>query len=65
MAKEKNTKLNILTPADRTALEKLGEQIERSEKTIALLEKLGLGVGELKAKLAWSKKRTDILLEEG
>lgn len=65
MAKEKEVKLNILTPADRSALEKLSEEIAKAEKTIDLLEELGLGVGDLKAKLAWSKKRTAILLEKG
>ncbi len=65
MAKEKDTKLNILSPESRKELEKLGEQIEKSEKTLALLEELGLGVGDLRAKLEWAKKRKDILLAKG
>ncbi|KKM79596.1 hypothetical protein LCGC14_1348300 [marine sediment metagenome] len=65
MVEKKDDKLNILTAADRTSLEKLNEQIAKGEKTIALLEELGLGVGDMKAKLAWSKKRTGILLEKG
>lgn len=65
MAKDKEVKLNILTAADRSSLEKLSGEIEKAEKTIALLEELGLGVSDLKAKLAWSKKRTAILLEKG
>ena len=65
MAKVNEAKLNILTAADRSSLEKLAEQITKAEKTIDLLEELGLGVGDMKAKLAWSKKRTAILLEKG
>ena len=65
MAKADEVKLNILTTADRASLEKLNEQITKAEKTIDLLEDLGLGVGDMKAKLAWSKKRTAILLEKG
>lgn len=65
MAKEKDTKLNILSPESRKELIALGEQIEKSEKTLALLEELGLGVGDLRAKLEWAKKRKDILLEKG
>lgn len=65
MAQDKDIKLNILTAADRSSLEKLNEQITKAEKTIVLLEELGLGVGDMKAKLAWSKKRTAILLEKG
>lgn len=65
MPKDKDAKLNILTPADRSSLEKLSVEIAKAEKTIDLLEELGLGVGDLKAKLLWSKKRTAILLEKG
>jgi len=65
MAQKEEVKLNILTAADRASLEKLTGEIAKAEKTIDLLEELGLGVGDMKAKLAWSKKRTAILLEKG
>ncbi|KKN25072.1 hypothetical protein LCGC14_0888550 [marine sediment metagenome] len=65
MAKEKDIKLNILTPETRKELEKLGEQIDKSQKTLDLLKDLGLGVGDMQSKLDWSKKRKDILLERG
>ena len=65
MADKKDTKLNILTPEMRKSLDKLGEDIEKSEKTLALLEELGLGVGDLRSKLEWSKKRREILLAKG
>ena len=65
MTTNKEAKLNILTPADRLSLEKLSDQIVKAEKTIDLLEQLGIGVGELKAKLVWSKERTALLLEKG
>lgn len=65
MAKEKEVKLNILTSDDRISLEKLDDQMVKAEKTIELLEELGLGVADPKARLAWSKKRVAILLEKG
>lgn len=65
MAKEKEIKLNILTPAQRRELEALGTQIEKSQKTLDLLKELGLGVGDLEAKLDWARQRRAILLEKG
>ena len=65
MAKDKNISLNILTPDTRKELEKLGEQIDKSQKTLDLLKKLGLGVGDMQSKLDWAKNRKDILLNEG
>ena len=65
MAKEKDTKLNILSATDRSSLEKLSGEIEKAEKTVDLLEELGLGVSELKAKIVWAKLRTSLLLEKG
>lgn len=65
MAKQTETKLNILTSEQRKELEKLGEQIEKSQKALALLEELGLGVGDLRARLEWAEKRRAILLEKG
>jgi len=65
MAKEKDTKLNILTPESRKELEKLGADIEKSQKTLDLLKELGLGVGDMQEKLNWARKRKDILLEKG
>jgi len=65
MAKDKETRLNILTPAERKVLEDLGSDIERSQKTIDLLKELGLGTTDLQSKLDWAKKRRDILLAKG
>ena len=63
MAKEKKEKsLDILSPADRTKLEALGSDIEKSEKTLEVLKQLGVGVSELEAQLNWASKRRDILL---
>lgn len=65
MAKDKETKLNILSPEQRKELEKLGRDIDKSEKTLALFSKLGIGVADMQSKLEWAKKRKDILLTEG
>lgn len=65
MAKDKETKLNILTPELRKELVKLGDDIEKSQKTLELFEKMGLGVSDMKSKLDWARKRKDILLAEG
>lgn len=65
MAKEKEIKLNILSSNDRASLEKLTGEIAKAEKTLDLLEELGLGIADPKAKLEWSKKRVSILLEKG
>jgi len=65
MTNSKDDKLNILSAADRSALEKLSGDIAEAEKRLDLMEELGFGVGELKAKLAWSKQRTAILLKKG
>lgn len=65
MAKEKNTGLNILTPETRKQLEELGTQLDKSQKTLDLFKKMGLGVGDIQSKLDWTKRRRDLLLEEG
>ncbi|GAH82954.1 unnamed protein product [marine sediment metagenome] len=65
MAKEKDTKLNILTPDARKKLEELGSNINKSQKTLDLFKELGLGVGDMEAKLDWARKRRAILLEKG
>lgn len=65
MAKEENKGLNILTPEIRKELEKLGTQLDKSQKTLDLFKKMGLGVGDIQSKLDWAKRRRDLLLEEG
>ena len=55
-------KLDILSPADRTKLEALGSDIEKSKRTLAVLKQLGVGVNEMEAQLNWASKRRDILL---
>ncbi|GAH80291.1 unnamed protein product [marine sediment metagenome] len=65
MAKEKDTKLNILTPESRKELEKLSVDIDKAQKTLELLKELGLGVGDIEAKLEWARTRKDILLAKG
>ena len=56
------TSLDILSPADRTKLEALGDEIEKSKKILTVLKQLGVGVNELEAQLNWAAKRRDILL---
>lgn len=65
MPKEKSETLNILTPEQKRTLIKLGDQIDKAENSLALLEELGVGVRDLKDKLVWAKKRRDILLKKG
>lgn len=65
MAKENDTKLNILTPEVRQKLEKLGKRIDESQKVLELFKEMGIGVGDLESKLQWAKKRKDILLDKG
>lgn len=65
MAKDKEATLNILTPTERKDLEVLGAEIEKSQKGLDLLKELGLGTTELQAKLDWTKKRREILLQKG
>lgn len=65
MAKDKETKLNILTSEQRKDLEKLGVDIYKAQKTLDLLKELGLGVGDMESKLEWARKRKDILLAKG
>ncbi len=66
MAKEQsNKRLNILTDADRTKLEELGQRIDESTERLELLKDLGIGVGELASQLKWAKRRRDILLDRG
>lgn len=65
MAAEKQNRLNILTPEQRKQLTKLGDQVANSKAALALLEELGLGVGDLKSKLEWTEKRRLLLLEKG
>ena len=63
MASEKtDIKLDILTPDNRAKLEQLGDDIEKSKKTLEVLKQLGVGVSELEAQLNWASKRRDILL---
>ncbi|GAJ07064.1 unnamed protein product [marine sediment metagenome] len=65
MAKDKDTKLNILTPETRKDLEKLGAEIDKSQKTLDLFKEMGIGVGDMQSKLDWAKKRRNLLLEKG
>lgn len=65
MTDKTDNKLGILTPADRTTLEELGSDIEKSQKGLDLLKELGVGVGELESQLNWAKKRREILLNRG
>lgn len=65
MAKDREPKLNILTPEQRKELEKLSADIDKAQKTLDLLKELGLGVGDMESKLEWARKRKDILLAKG
>lgn len=65
MAKDKDIKLNILTPETRKELEKLGVDIDKAQKSLDLFKELGLGVGDMESKLDWARKRKDILLKKG
>lgn len=65
MAAANTTKLDILTPEQRKNLEALSASFDKADKTLSLLEELGLGVGDMKARLEWAKKRRDILLAKG
>lgn len=65
MVEKKPEKLNILTAEQRQKLINLDKQIAYNEKVLALLREMGLGTRELEDKIAWSKKRLDILLNKG
>ena len=65
MAKDKDEKINLISPEQRERLRKLGSQLDEAEKRLALLKELGLGVTDLEDKLRWAKKRRDILLNKG
>lgn len=65
MAETDTKKLNILTVRQRQTLTELGPKFDKAQKSLELLDKLGLGTVELKDKLDWAKKQRDILLKEG
>lgn len=68
MADEEKKRVNpilptVTLPADQIkGLEDLGEDLDRAEKELEQLEKLGLGVQALRDRLAWVREARETLL---
>jgi len=65
MTTTQTAKVGLISPEVRKNLEALGLQIDKSKQQLALLEELGLGVSDLKARLDWADKRRATLLAKG